>query len=62
MANPEGNIELPGLRAHWVGHPTDIDNVGCDGLYFEGFEFVDYQLWLRYCNFVCRPFLTFSVN
>lgn len=62
MAQDRGHFDLPGLRAHWVGHPTDIDQDGCDGLYVEGYYFTNFALYVSYCHFNCKLFFTFSVS
>lgn len=62
MPNKMRIIRFPGTTAHWVGHPTELDPVGQDGLYVHSVFVTDLPLFMKYCNFVCRPVFLWSPN
>jgi hypothetical protein len=51
MAARNGRLDFPGASV-WVsyGTPTEMDDVGCDGIYIEKVEVTDAQLYMLYLD------------
>jgi len=45
-----------------VGHPTELDPRGCDGLYIEAVFITDLEKFDRYLHWTARQFYTYSLN
>jgi len=53
---------VPGLVLSIVGHPTELDPKGCDGLYVEAVFITDLNKFDLFLHWTSRQFYSFSLN